>query len=869
MMQSGPECPKCGGEIPPNTPPGFCPGCALLDFGLSSADGVDEDEEILPGELHTGELVGRYAIVRALGAGGAGDVYLAEQAGEVTVRVAIKVLRASALSDRLVARFEAERDATMRMDHPGIAKVLDAGFLSDGRPFVAMEYVAGDPLNTFFEKRCLPVRDQLELFIRICAAVQHAHVKGVLHRDLKPTNILVTQVDQEYVPKLIDFGISRSLDRSSELDALFTQQAEILGTPAYMSPEQTRGGNADIDVRSDVYALGVLLYELLTGAPPLLPETLAKMSIDETLTEIRETDAARPSSRKPGIDTDLDAVTLKALAKEPERRYQSTGALAEDIERFLNSEPVTATPPTASYRLRKFVRRNRTSVAAAGAVLTAILLGSAVSLYQAHQARQSRDAATASEKLATDRLAASEDLIQFMVVDLYNQLKPIGKLATLSDTAEEVEAFYNALGAEDRSIESRVRQAKAYMYLGRVRSAQGNAEQATTNFESGIHLLEDTLRDSPDDESVVDSLSNLWDSLGAHYLRQGENEAAISAFAKASDMVAGQLEKYPDSHKWRNIAIGQLINTGAMAAEGRDWRESLTHLSRARDLENAETPVEQLILIEQNACRAFTHLGLLDEAEGAASKAIELNAIQLKEKPEDTDVLMRQADLITNLSAVQYNRKDYHAVVDSNLKTAAIQEKLLTIEPANVYWQERQAETYRRLSLGYAGTSLPDKKEKQLEAARKAFKVREPLALSEQASDAAIQGYLSDIDYFESAASQLGLWQESFQLRVKTYALRANQAEADLKIGRAAALHCLELANRGDLKAAEDYRQLAIWVLSKHPTPRAELSKDNWPIGKVKLSSTLDTARLAETIQSGRIIVPESWKSELLETGAQ
>lgn len=866
-MRSVPQCPKCGGELPPGIPPSFCPGCALLNFGLSdSGSAENQGESNLPGQLSSGTRVGRYEVVEPLGSGGAGDVYLAKQTGEVALKVAVKILRASTQSDRIVARFEAERDAMMRMDHPGIAKVLDAGFLDDGRPYVAMDYVNGESWDVFLQSTAMNLQERLQLFIRICQAVQHAHVKGVLHRDLKPTNILVEKVDQSYSPKLIDFGISRSIDRPKELDALFTQQSEILGTPAYMSPEQTLGGNADLDIRSDVYALGIILYELLTGSPPLQPDTLSKMGIGDTLQAIRDTPAARPSSLVAGIDRDLDAVTLKAISKEPERRYQSTGALAEDLERFLKHEPVNATPPTASYRISKFVRRNRASVVAATAVILAIISGAIISLHQAQQARIARDRAAGLNQLATTRLAASEDLIQFMVSDLYDQLKPIGKLETLSDTAQKVEAFYEDLGFENRSDESLDRQGKAILYLARVRSAQGNSAQAEATFHRGLKILTDAHEKTPDNEEIVSTLSNIWDSLGSHHLRQGNKEEAASAFAKAMELVNDQMKKTPDSLKWKNIAIGLLINASAMEGNLKHWQKSIDLLDLARELENAATSAEQKILIEQNRSRAFTHLEDLERARTAAVSAIKLNTAQLEEQPDDTGILLRQADLITNLSAVQYYQNDFSAVIDSNLRTIAIQEKLLGIEPSNIYWRDRLAGTYRRLALGYARSKLPRKASKQLDAIRNAIATREPLATADSASKALIKEFLSDVDYFEASSSQLSAWKEPYQLRVRTHSLHADAAAADLKLGRAASFFSLEMKREGQREIAESLLDLTKWILTKHPkTTESMLAKDGWFIDALDLSTPINKARLSEAVATGLITVPDSWHKELTE----
>ena len=851
MMQSSSECPKCGSEIPPNLPPGFCPGCALLSVDLAETDD-DPQGPPLPGALRPGAAAGRYVIKGALGSGGGGDVYLAEQKGDVALEVAIKVLHASAQNDRMVARFEAERDALMRMNHAGIARVLDAGFLDDGRPFVAMEYVDGEPLNLFIGKQALPLEDRLKLFLQICAAVQHAHAKGVIHRDLKPTNILVVRADHS--PKVIDFGIARALDRPSDLDALFTGHAEILGTPAYMSPEQTQGGNADVDVRSDVYALGVILYEILTGHPPVAPKALAEMSIDDALRQIREVDAPKPSSRKPGIESDLDAVALKALSKEPERRYQTAAEFADDLEGFLRNEPVIATPPTTSYRLGKFVRRNRGAVAAGAAILISIIVGAVVSLYQAKQAKMAAKAANEANDLAQRRLDSSEDLIQYMVGDLYQQLRPIGKLDVLGGSAEKVEAFYKELGDENRTAGSLTRQGAAFMQLGRVHSAQGDGQQAISHFEASIAVLKRALEKAPEDEAALDQLSNVWESLATHHTRQRNHEEADLAYSRAAEIVDAAFEKRA-SQKWRDIAVGIYVNRGSVENGRRQWRKALAYFDRALALANAETPVSTRVLIDQNKGLSAMYLGDLDIAEASTNAAIELISEQQETDPGNTGLIDRRAEMMANLGAILYRRGDRNEdLVALNRKIAAQREQLLELEPNNVFWRNKLAEAYRHLYISLAkvgdGPGAAG-------AAGRAVATREQLAFQEPVNKDWRQRYLEDVDQFESFTSALGAWKDAYLLRVRTYSISSDPRTAAHKLGRAAAYLSLD----GELAPAQ--RDLANWILQKYGISTEELAKLQWPDQIEGLGKEPNRERLAGAVTSGRLLVPDAWKVEL------
>jgi hypothetical protein len=353
-----------------------------------------------PSSEQVGSVVaGRYKLLQVIGEGGMGSVFMAEQKQPVKRLVALKVVKAGMDSRSVLARFEAERQALALMDHPNIAKVLDAGSTERGQPYFAMELVKGVPLTSFCDERQLSVNDRLQIFQQICQAVQHAHQKGIIHRDLKPSNILVESHDGRPVPKIIDFGLAKAMNALPLTErSLFTNFGAMLGTPLYMAPEQAEFSAIDVDTRADIYALGVILYELLTGTTPLEKKRLTKAAWDEIRRVIKEEEPPKPSTRlstseaKASIAAqrqsephklgkflrgDLDWIVMKALAKERDRRYATANAFTADVERFLRHEPVAAGPPTLGYKLRKFVRRNRAGVAVAGLVALLLLLGGA------------------------------------------------------------------------------------------------------------------------------------------------------------------------------------------------------------------------------------------------------------------------------------------------------------------------------------------------------------------------------------------------------------------------------------------------------------------------------------------------------------
>jgi serine/threonine protein kinase len=376
-----------------------------------------------------GTVIGPYKLMEQVGEGGMGLVFVAEQQHPVRRKVALKVLKPGMDTRQVVARFEAERQALALMDHPHIARVFDGGTTPAGRPYFVMELVKGLPITDYCDRNGLPVRERLRLFADVCQAVQHAHQKGVIHRDLKPSNVLVVSHDGTPVAKVIDFGIAKAVGQRLTEKTAYTQLAQLIGTPLYMSPEQAGQSGLDVDTRSDIYSLGVLLYELLTGTTPFDPERLRTAGYDEMRRIIREEEPPKPStristlgqaattvstSRKSDpkqlsrlIRGELDWVVMKALEKDRNRRYESASAFAADVQRYLNDEPVLACPPSAWYRLRKFARRNkgRLAFAAGACLLAAAVLGSAA---WAVRDRAMREEEKQREQAARQARAASD-----------------------------------------------------------------------------------------------------------------------------------------------------------------------------------------------------------------------------------------------------------------------------------------------------------------------------------------------------------------------------------------------------------------------------------------------------------------------------
>ena len=444
-----------------------------------------------------GSIIGPYKLLEQIGEGGFGVVFMAEQTQPIPRKVALKIVKPGMDSKQVLARFDAERQALAMMDHPNIAKVLDAGTAESGRPYFVMELVRGVPLTDYCDHHQLSVRDRLELFVAICQAVQHAHQKGIIHRDLKPTNVLVTQHDGRPVVKVIDFGVAKAIDQKLTEKTLFTGFAQLIGTPLYMSPEQAEMTELDIDTRSDIYSLGVLLYELLTGSTPFDSQRLKAAAFDEMRRIIREEEPPRPSTRistlaQQAISTvsekrnsdprnlsrlfqgELDWIVMKTLEKDRNRRYETASALADDIERYLHDEPVQACPPSRMYRVRKFASRYRAGIAIVSAFIGLFALGTAISTWQAIEATHAKQQAKASEQQAktSEQFALTNsrraDAISEFLINALRSPDPArdGRGVTIAEvldrTSKEVEEEF----ADDKRMQADLLNAIAQSYHG-------------------------------------------------------------------------------------------------------------------------------------------------------------------------------------------------------------------------------------------------------------------------------------------------------------------------------------------------------------------------------------------------------------------
>jgi len=616
-------------------------GLPAVPAGEVSAQNHDAPETTAPAaSVAPGTVIGPYQLLEIIGEGGMGQVWLAEQKQPVRRRVAIKLIKAGMDTREVVARFESERQALALMDHPAIAKVFDAGSTPEGRPYFAMEYVAGMPITAYCDKHRLTMRQRMELFILVCDGVQHAHQKAIIHRDLKPSNILVSEINGKPMPRIIDFGVAKATSQKLSAGTLHTRLGAMVGTLGYMSPEQADSAGEDIDTRTDVYSLGVVLYEVLVGALPL---ELNKLAYDEVLRRLRDQDAPRPSTRVRTLGDssaitaknrstevpalvrllrgDPDAIALKALEKDRKRRYASASDLAEDIGRYLRNEPVRAQPPSAAYRARKYVRRHRLGVAMAGAGLL-LLVGFAVA--QAVQLRR-----ISRERDRADRIS------QFMtkMFKVSNPSQARGNTVTAREILDKASSDIDT-GLKDDPV----LQAKMMYTMGQTYEGLGLYSRAQSLLERALAIQQRVT--GPRNPETLRTMALLATSLGdeGHYT---EEEKLARETSDMQRKVLGP--DHPDTLQSIDTLASALDNEGRYPETEKLVRETLAARQRVLGPEHPDT------------LRSMNHLAatLMQEGHYPEAEKLERQALDIRRRvlgPDHPDTLYSMTWLATMLN---------------------------------------------------------------------------------------------------------------------------------------------------------------------------------------------------------------------------
>jgi eukaryotic-like serine/threonine-protein kinase len=567
--------------------------------------------------------IGPYRLVKLLGEGGMGEVWRAEQTAPVRRTVALKLIKRGMDTRRVISRFQAERQALAMMDHPAIATVFDAGETDRGRPYFVMEYVRGVPVTEYCDRHRLTTRQRLDLFCRVCEGVQHAHQKAVIHRDLKPSNILVAELEGKPTPKIIDFGVAKAIAQPLTEQTMFTQLGQVIGTPEYMSPEQADLTGEDVDTRTDVYALGVVLYQLLVGALPFDPKELRKSGLESIRRMLREKDPERPSTRLNGLGEasvtaasnrgterpalvrqlsgDLDWIVMKALEKDRSRRYGSPNELAADIGRYLHDEPVLARPPSAGYRLSKFARRHRTGVSVAAALLVLLIAFAVAMAVQAER--------IASERDSKEQALAEAEAVTGFLSDMLASVKPgqERRNVTVREVLDSAKGKLDDTFADRPAVASRLQATigSSYRALGLYPEAE---QELRTAYETRQRVLGP---DNPDTLMTGFELANTFYNRG----RYTEAEGLYREVLAARRRVLGD----DDSQ-----TLWSICNlAGALLAEERYneavplLQEALAARRRTLGVDHSET-----LVVMNNLAAAYQNLGRYSEAEPLYREAL-------------------------------------------------------------------------------------------------------------------------------------------------------------------------------------------------------------------------------------------------------
>jgi serine/threonine protein kinase len=726
-------CGECGKPVAAD---GGCPVCALKR--ALALSGQAAEAKVIE---QAGDRVGRYKLLEKIGEGGCGIVYMAEQTEPVRRRVAFKIVKLGMDTRQVIARFEAERQAMALMDHPNIAKVLDAGATDTGRPYFVMELVRGIKITDYCDQNNLSTRERLDLFIKVCQAVQHAHQKGIIHRDIKPSNILVTLHDGVPVPKVIDFGIAKATQQPLTDKTLFTSFQQFIGTPAYMSPEQAELSGLDIDTRSDIYALGVLLYELLTGKVPFDAKDLLAAGLDEMRRVIREQQPPKPSTRLSTLEDadlstvashrrvaapalidlvrgDLDWIVMKCLEKDRTRRYETANGVASEIKRFLNNETVEARPPSSIYRFQKLVRRHRLVSASVASFLISISLALALTGWALLRER----AARAAEQIQRRIVQHQRDATFRFIAQVFENSVPrfrdlIGATPATDSLTHDTVAFLEALPMDQANSPNFFHTlASIYLELSHVQgnpyaaNSMSHYAAALTSANSALRIANRLLEISATDGDSLSCAIDAEDSVGSLLLELKRFDEARKHFRRESTLVKTLVRWHPEWTRAAYLAERASVRMGNLLKGEHKPDEALKECYLpvaarwfAMSLDESSTSQELHIGYVMHAlvsdCQEET--GDLTNALAHVTESVRLKTILCTRQPNDARDARDLPDLLARMGSLlvyQGRISDGLAKLDEALKLGG---SLAERDPANGEAQRMVADLLYREGRGY------------------------------------------------------------------------------------------------------------------------------------------------------------------------
>jgi serine/threonine-protein kinase len=656
--------------------------------------------------------IGSYEIAEVLGEGAMGTVYIAHQQEPVQRTVALKVLKATDEPAEVLDRYETERQALAVMDHPSVARVFDAGVTDDGNPYVVMERVEGSSILRFSDEHRLTIRERLTLFAKVCHAVQHAHQKGVIHRDLKPEHILVSEVDGRPMPKIIDFGIATAADPEVFVRSRSESRDSVIGTPAYMSPEQINGymspeqinGLSDIDTRSDIYSLGIILYELLVGAAPFdvptragwgavaarimsdPPTPTARFSSIDTQDTVADLRRTTPEGLRRELHDDIDWIVRRAMAKERTERYETAHEFALELERHLANQPVHAHPAGVRYAIRKFVQRNRIAVGSGTVIAAGVVLFAITTSVQAAQIERAHEEAEA-------RRSQAETLIDFMLTDLYERLEPLGRLDILAEVGDEAVDYFVSVPPDGFTDAELASLSQAMYQIGDVRRDQGRLPEAGAAFEASLGLARALYDRDPADDDRLFELGQAEFYSAERYYEEQRYEEAFQGFSAYRDISNELVRRDPENLTYQLEVGFSHTNVGGVLHRTGDLAGALVEFEQALEAKRRVAAADPGPRRDRDIGQAHNFLGAvlrdigrLDEAQLHFEADVEIKERLVAQAPQNAPDAFRLVVAMGYLADLQHARGDVARALDGHRVRREYLIPLVENDPSNLRW---------------------------------------------------------------------------------------------------------------------------------------------------------------------------------------